>query len=76
MAQASLELLELSSNFDEPHKLQYDWEHGQLVTVTIEPTADGSHLTLEHRGLPDDDMKQIVTEGWTEAMQQIETVLS
>jgi uncharacterized protein YndB with AHSA1/START domain len=60
---------------DEPRRLQYEWEAGQMVTVTIEPVEQGSRLTLEHTGLPNEEMETIVTGGWTEAMVQILAVL-
>lgn len=60
---------------DRPHRLQYEWEAGQVVTVSIEATEAGSRLHLEHAGLAADDMKQIVTGGWTEAMQQLLAVM-
>lgn len=59
---------------DRPHRLQYDWEAGQVVTVGIEAIDGGSRLRLAHTGLAAEDMRQIVTGGWTEAMQQLLTV--
>lgn len=61
---------------DEPTRLQYEWEAGQMITVDIEAIENGSRMRLEHRGLPNEEMEQIVTGGWTEAMTQIHTVLS
>jgi len=61
---------------DDPHRLVYAWENDQKVTVTIEPVGSGSRLTLEHAGLPNDEMCQIVTGGWTAGMTQILEVLS
>ncbi len=60
---------------DEPHRLRYEWEAGQVITVSIEATEDGSRMTVEHAGLPTDEMDQIVTGGWTASMTQILEVL-
>ena len=60
---------------DEPHRLVYAWENDQRVTVTIEPVGSGSRLTLEHAGLPNDEMCKIVTGGWTAGLTQIKAVL-
>lgn len=60
---------------DEPHRLQYEWEAGQVITVTIEPHGDGSRMTVEHAGLPTDEMDGIVTGGWSASMTQILEVL-
>lgn len=61
---------------DEPHRLQYEWEHGQVVTVTIEPVEEGSRLTITHAGLPDEDIRNIVTGGWSASTEQILVVLT
>jgi len=61
---------------DAPHRLVYAWESDQRVTVTIEPLDAGSRMTLEHAGLPNDEMCGIVTGGWTAGMTQILEVLS
>lgn len=60
---------------DEPHRLRYEWEAGQVITVTIEANGTGSKMTVEHAGLPNDEMDQIVTGGWTASMTQILEVL-
>jgi uncharacterized protein YndB with AHSA1/START domain len=60
---------------DRPHRLQYEWEAGQVVTVTIEAVGDGSRMTVEHAGLPTEEMKEIVTGGWTAGVKQISVVL-
>lgn len=61
----------------EPHRLiRYSWEGGQVITVTIEPDGDGSRMTIEHAGLPDEQMGEIVTGGWSASVEQILAVLS
>lgn len=60
---------------DEPRLLRYEWEAGQVITITIEPEGDGSRVTLEHAGLPNDEMCGIVAGGWTASLSQIEAVL-
>ena len=61
---------------DEPHHIAYDWQDGQVITVTISPDGDGSTMTIEHGGLPGEEMVQIVTRGWSSAVEQILTVLA
>ncbi len=60
---------------DRPNKLQYEWEAGQVVTVTIDETENGSRMTVEHAGLPTAEMDQIVTGGWSASTIQIKAVL-
>jgi uncharacterized protein YndB with AHSA1/START domain len=61
---------------EEPHRLQYEWEAGQVITVTIEARDGGSRMTVEHAGLPTDEMDEIVTGGWTASLTQILQALS
>ena len=60
---------------DEPNLLRYEWEGGQIITVTIEPSGAGSTMTVEHAGL-NDHMRDIVTGGWSSAVEQILAVLA
>ncbi|MGI9596862.1 MAG: SRPBCC family protein [Acidimicrobiales bacterium] len=60
---------------DEPNRLQYEWEAGQVITVTIEAHSDGSRMTVEHAGLPNEEMEEIVTGGWSASTIQIKAVL-
>ena len=61
---------------DEPHRLRYEWEAGQVITVSIEAVGDGSRMTVEHAGLPAKEMDRIVTDGWTACVTQILVVLT
>lgn len=63
-------------DLDEPNRIQYEWEAGQVITVTIEAEGGGSRMTVEHAGLPTDEMQQIVTGGWTASVEQILAVLA
>jgi uncharacterized protein YndB with AHSA1/START domain len=36
-----------------------------IVTITLQPNADGTEVTLRHENLPDDDMGHGHQEGWT-----------
>lgn len=60
---------------DEPNRLQYEWEAGQVITVTIEANGAGTTMTVEHAGLPDEAMEEIVTGGWSASTIQIKAVL-
>ncbi len=60
---------------EEPHRLVIDWEQGQQIVVLIEASADGSTMTIEHHGLPDDAMREIVTGGWSVSVENIRKVL-
>ncbi len=61
-----------------PTRLVYEWDVDQLVTVTIAPNADGtgSTMRLEHAGLPNAEMTEIVTAGWSSGVVQILEVLT
>lgn len=61
---------------DEPQRLQYEWEAGQIITVLIEPDGSGTRMTVEHAGLPDEQMREIVTGGWSASVEQILAVLA
>lgn len=63
-------------DLDEPRLIRYEWEAGQVITVTIEPDGGGSRMTVEHAGLPNDEMQQIVTGGWSASVEQILAVLA
>lgn len=63
-------------DLDEPRLIRYEWEAGQVITVTIEPDRGGSRMTVEHAGLPNDEMQQIVTGGWSASVEQILAVLA
>lgn len=61
----------------EPHRrIRYEWEAGQVITITIEPTGSGTTMTVEHAGLPNDETREIVTGGWSSSVEQILAVIA
>lgn len=46
-----------------------------LVTFAFEPDGTGTRLTLTHEGLPDADEARSHTEGWTEALEKLATLI-
>ncbi len=61
----------------EPNQLiRYSWEADQVITVSIEPAANGSKMTVSHAGLPSSEMGEIVTGGWSASVEQILPVLA
>jgi uncharacterized protein YndB with AHSA1/START domain len=56
---------------DRPTLVEYTWmSEGtkgleSIVTVTLEPRGDQTHVTLRHTGVPDDEMGRRHQEGWT-----------
>lgn len=61
---------------DRPSHLRYRWGDSEFVDVRIDAVGDGSHLRLEHSGLPDEQMYGIVTGGWTHAVDLLGTRLA
>ncbi|MEZ4589974.1 MAG: SRPBCC domain-containing protein [Chloroflexota bacterium] len=65
-------------------KVSYSWQ-GRLetavsqVTFTLEPTENGTHLTLEHADLPAGEafaeMRQGIKEGWEAGLANLKSVL-
>ncbi len=62
---------------EEPHLLRFEWEGGQVITVTIGDDDDDGHtsMTVEHAGLPDEFMRDTVTAGWSSSVEQIRSAL-
>ena len=63
---------------DRPLRLVFTWSSPQtqyrdsVVTVTFEPTAEGSTLvTIHQAGLPDEQSQADHTEGWTEILAEL-----
>lgn len=60
---------------DEPRRLRLGWEHDQVITVTLTPEGERTRMTIEHAGLPDERMAEIVTAGWSSSVEQVLAVL-
>jgi uncharacterized protein YndB with AHSA1/START domain len=56
---------------ERPHKVKYTWMSEatkgleSIVAVTFQPHGDQTEVTLNHSGIPDDEMGQQHKEGWT-----------
>ena len=59
---------------DEPRTLSYRWgTDGSVVTFTLEPTAEGTRLRLEHKGFQGvrgRALAWILCKGWNHKIQQ------
>jgi uncharacterized protein YndB with AHSA1/START domain len=60
---------------DPPRRLRYRWDADQTVDVTIEPSRDGSLLTLEHSWSPTDEDRSMIHAGWKSALEQLQVTL-
>jgi uncharacterized protein YndB with AHSA1/START domain len=60
---------------DPPHRLSYRWDADQTVTVTIEPSKEGSLLTIEHRWSPTNEDRSMIDAGWKNALEHLHTTL-
>lgn len=58
-----------------PRHLRYRFGPDQFVDATIEPHGRGSRLTVRHSGLPNQDMCNIISGGWTNGLTQLATLL-
>jgi len=58
-----------------PRHLRYRFGADQFVDATIEPRGRGSRLTVRHSGLPNQDMCNIISGGWTNGLAQLGTLL-
>lgn len=64
---------------ESPTRLAFDWDAGQRIVVQItaaEDTSGGAVMRIEHHGLPDEAMEQVVTEGWGASLVQIGEILT
>ena len=43
----------------------------QIVTVSFTRDGDGTLLTLEHAGLPDDEQTMLVDTGWSDCLDAL-----
>ena len=53
---------------DRPHRLRFSFGDEQVITVTISDRDSGAVVTVFHDGLPTDEMRGIVTDGWTSSL--------
>ena len=60
---------------DPPRHLRYRFGSDQFVDATIEPHEAGSRLTVQHSGLPDQAMCNIISGGWTNGLNQLGALL-
>ena len=56
---------------DEPRLLRYTFGSDATITVTIDPLATATRVTVVHDGLPDRETGAIVTDGWTNSLAQL-----
>jgi uncharacterized protein YndB with AHSA1/START domain len=58
-------------HLDRPHRIEHTWmsEGTQgaesVVTITLEPRGGQTEMTLQHSGVPDDEMGRRHQEGWS-----------
>jgi uncharacterized protein YndB with AHSA1/START domain len=60
---------------DPPRHLRYRFGSEQFVDATIEPHQTGSRLTVQHSGLPDQNMCNIISGGWSNGLSQFGALL-
>ncbi len=62
------------THVDAPHSVGFTWSWRQPeamrapeshVTFTVRPVSDGAELTIDHRGVPDDERGANHERGWT-----------
>ena len=58
-----------------PRHLRYRFGSDQFVDATIEPHGSGSRLTVRHSGLPNQDMCNIISGGWSNGLSQLSALL-
>jgi uncharacterized protein YndB with AHSA1/START domain len=58
--------------------LSYPWDAGGETTVTfrLEDAGDGTRLTLEHTGFPDEGARGHYEQGWTGFLENLRSVLA
>ncbi len=62
---------------DPPHRVQWRWmidDIATTVTITLRAEPDGTHLHLEHTGLPSDPGRRFDS-GWVEKFDDLARVL-
>jgi hypothetical protein len=60
---------------DPPRHLRYRFGSDQFVDATIEPHQTGSRLTVQHSGLSDQNMCNIISGGWSNGLSQLGALL-
>lgn len=58
---------------DEPSNLRYRWGPEEIVDVMIEPRGTGSHLRLTHTFPTKPHARDILTQGWSSSLTQLES---
>lgn len=67
---------------DRPRSVEHTWMSGYThgiettVSVTFEPRAGGTQMTILHRGLPDDERGRKHEAGWTFLLSRLERELA
>lgn len=56
-----------------PNSLRFTFGDDQTITVTITEQGDQTTVTVDHDGLPTDEMCDIVTAGWTSSLSHLGT---
>jgi uncharacterized protein YndB with AHSA1/START domain len=62
---------------ERPRLIEYTWMSSStkglesVVTISLEPTASGTQLSLRHSGLPDDDEGRNHREGWSSSVDAV-----
>jgi uncharacterized protein YndB with AHSA1/START domain len=67
---------------DPPCSVAFTWGYeggavapgSSLVRITLTPDGDGTIVTLEHSGLPDDEQVRGHTEGWVHYLERLQLV--
>ena len=60
---------------DRPSQLRFRWHEEQTITVTFTPDDAGTHLRIEHDGLPGAFEVEMVTGGWSNSVEQLASAL-
>jgi uncharacterized protein YndB with AHSA1/START domain len=67
---------------DRPRRVEYTWVSEatkgveSVVTVTLEPKAEQTEVTLRHAGVPDDEMGLRHQQGWTWVLSMLAEALA
>ena len=63
---------------EDGRRLSYPWQAGgeTLVTFRLEDAGDGTRLTLEHTGFPDEASRDHHDQGWTGFLENLRSVLA
>lgn len=65
------------TRLEKPRVIEHTWmseaTQGRetLLTVTLEPRAHGTEVTLRHTGVPDGDLGRSHQEGWTHSLDLV-----